>query len=280
MLGDFNMATYYEIRNYLLKPDRYIYRLTFDNQPLDRSWRVGKLQYTLESKRAYQENNEEIQNRFEDVFETNEYDPFDEYVGGLEQINDFEKYMNYGISLQLVSFDTETRKTKTIGRRDYTFDDFDKDVVRRSMFDISYDPNNEHASYIVYAQELEADPYTSRVNETGAYVNRTFTPCSPEEVYLETSDLTIASQAAALISPKDLFYNSIKGEQRELNFVNRAFEVCIFDHRPEMVFGDLVSCKQFTYDDWHKQEYPEEHFSICDQEESQKILSNNKIHRR
>ena len=280
MLGDFNMATYYEVRNYLLKPDEYIYRLTFNDQPLARIWKLGKLQYTLDSTKIDQENNQPAQNSFEEEFISDAYNVFDEFVGGLEQIDHLADYMNYGISLQLVIFDDENGKTKTIAQKDYTFDDFDRDVVRKSMFDISYDPNNEHASYTVYAQELEADPYTSRVNKTGAYVNRTFTPCSQEEVYLETSDFRIASQVAALISPKDLFYDSIRGEQRELNFVNRAFEVCIFDYRPEMVFGDLVYCKEFTYDDWHKQEYPEEHSSICSQEKSQKILSNNKIHRR
>ena len=190
--------------------------------------------------------------------------------------------MNYGISLQLVVFDDEKGKTKTIARKDYTFDDFDKDVVRRNIYDPNYDPNNEYPSYIVYAQELEADPYTSKMNKTGAYTNRSFvTDGSNEDVYLETTVLGIASELTALISPEDLFYESIKGEQRESNFVNRGFEVGIRIHKPNEIFDEELKVKQFTYDDWHEQEYSEEHSSICNpEEESQKIMSNNKIHRR
>lgn len=276
------MALYYEVRNYLLKPDKHICRLTFNDQPLARTWRLGKLRYTLDSTKIDQEANQPAQNHFEEEFMSDEYNVFDEFVGGLEQIDYLTDYMNYGISLQLVVFDDEKGKTKTISRKDYTFDDFDKDVVRRNIYDPNYDPNNEYPSYIVYAQELEADPYTSKMNKTGAYTNRSFVADgSNEDVYLETTVLGIASELTALISPEDLFYESIKGEQRESNFVNRGFEVGIRIHKPNEIFDEELKLKQFTYDDWHEQEYSEEHSSICNsEEESQKILSNNKIHRR
>ena len=121
------MALYYEVRNYLLEPDKHICRLTFNDQPLARTWRLGKLQYTLDSTKIDQEANQPAQNHFEEEFMSDEYNVFDEFVGGLEQIDYLTDYMNYGISSQLVVFDDEKGKTKTIARKDYTFDDFDKD---------------------------------------------------------------------------------------------------------------------------------------------------------
>ena len=58
------MALYYEVRNYLLKPDKHICRLTFNDQPLARTWRLGKLRYTLDSTKIDQEANQPAQNHF------------------------------------------------------------------------------------------------------------------------------------------------------------------------------------------------------------------------
>ena len=65
------MALYYEVRNYLLKPDKHICRLTFNDQPLARTWRLGKLRYTLDSTKIDQEANQNSEEESQKILSNN-----------------------------------------------------------------------------------------------------------------------------------------------------------------------------------------------------------------
>lgn len=275
------MATHYEIHEYRLNPKNKIYSLCYADGQLNREWTLGELTFLREDSRKWPYWNGTIESVYDD-WNSYKWEIEDALWNNLLVSNSLEEYLNFGLSLQLLEIDDDSHQSKVLEREDYTFDDFDKQDLRPELYRENDKEQEPFVIYRLYAQELEAEPYTSRMNKTGTYTNRSFVADdSNEDVYLETTVLGIASELTALISPEDLFYESIKGEQRESNFVNRGFEVGIRIHKPNEIFDEELKLKQFTYDDWHEQEYSEEHSSICNpEEESQKILSNNKIHRR
>ena len=264
------MATHYEIHEYRLNPKNKIYSLCYADGQLNREWTLGELTFLREDSRKWPYWNGTVESVY-DNWNSYKWEIEDALWNNLLVSKSLEEYLNFGLSLQLLEVDDDSHQSKVLERKDYTFDDFDKQDLRPELYKEQHIEQEPFVIYRLYAQELEAEPYASRVSSPGKYLNRRFDPSSWEHTYLESSREYFVEHACTMIDPKDLFYDSIRGESREANFINRGFEVGCISHNQADLLDEKREHKEFTYDDWHRCEYPEEYYKAWDENEPQSI---------